>query len=186
MIFILGKTGSGKTTIVNELVKNYGFNKIITYTTRPMRNGETNHKDYHFINNKDFINKVNEDFFAEWKTYATKSGIWHSGISLLDFLNANTKSIVIITPEGIRALREKYNFDIFSIYIDCDEDILEERINNRGDNPIEINRRLKADKKDFEFINKDVDRVVFNNGNLEITIQDILKLIKERNNNIAN
>ena len=53
MIFILGKTGSGKTTIVNELVSKYGFNKIITYTTRPMRNGETNHKDYHFINNKD-------------------------------------------------------------------------------------------------------------------------------------
>ena len=186
MIFILGKTGSGKTTIVNELVSKYGFNKIITYTTRPMRNGETNHKDYHFINNKDFINKIREDFFAEWKTYTTKSGIWHYGISLLDFLNANNKSIVIITPEGFRELREKYNFDIFSIYIDCDEDILEERINNRGDNPIEINRRLKADKKDFEFINKDVDRVVFNNGNLEITIQDILKLIKERNNNIAN
>ena len=105
---------------------------------------------------------------------------------MLDFLNANNKSIVIITPEGFRELREKYNFDIFSIYIDCDEDILEERINNRGDNPIEINRRLKADKKDFEFINKDVDRVVFNNGNLEITIQAILKLIKERNSNIAN
>ena len=186
MIFILGKTGSGKTTIVNELVKNYGFNKIITYTTRPMRNGETNHKDYHFISNKEFMSKIREDFFAEWKTYTTKQGIWHYGISLLDFLNANNKSIVIITPEGFRELREKYNFDIFSIYIDCDEDILEERVNNRGDNPIEINRRLKADKKDFEFIDKDVDRVVFNNGNLEITIQDILKLIKERNNNIAN
>ena len=62
MICILGKTCSGKTTIVDELVKNYGFKKITTYTTRPMREGEINHKDYHFINNKEFMNKIREDF----------------------------------------------------------------------------------------------------------------------------
>lgn len=185
MIFILGKTGSGKTTIVDELVSKYGFNKIITYTTRPMRDGEINHKDYHFITNKDFINKIKEEFFAEWKSYATKSGIWHYGVSLLDFLNANNKSIVIVTPEGFRELRDRYNFNTFSIYIDCDEDILKDRATERGDNPSEIDRRLKADKKDFEFVEKDVDRIVFNNGNLEITIQKILKLIEERENSIA-
>ena len=37
MLIILGKTASGKNTIVNKLVKNYGFKQLVTYTTRPKR-----------------------------------------------------------------------------------------------------------------------------------------------------
>lgn len=180
MIFILGKTGSGKTTIVNELVSKYGFDKIVTYTTRPIRNGEINHKDYHFISSKEFMNKIREDFFAEWKTYATKQGIWHYGVSLQDIINSDDKAIVIITPEGFRELRERFNFNTFSIYINCSQEIIKSRLIKRGDSPDEATRRLKADNKDFKYIEKDVDRIMYNNGDINETIKEIVKLINER------
>ena len=40
MIVIIGKTASGKDLIVKKLCNDYGYNKIVTYTTRPMRKGE--------------------------------------------------------------------------------------------------------------------------------------------------
>lgn len=182
MICILGKTCSGKTTIVDELLKNHGFSKIITYTTRPMRTGETNHKDYHFISNKEFMDKIREDFFAEWKTYTTKQGIWHYGVSLQDIINSSDKSIVIITPEGFRDLRERFNFNCFSIYINCSNNIIIDRLIKRGDNNDEAARRLKADNKDFKHVEKDVDRIVYNNGDINETIKEIVRLINERRN----
>ena len=180
MICILGKTCSGKTTIVDELVKNYGLKKITTYTTRPIREGEINHKDYHFISNKEFMDKIKEDFFAEWKTYTTKHGIWHYGVSLQDVINSDDKSIVIITPEGFRELRDRFNFKTFSIYINCDDEIIKNRLIRRDDSPNEAARRLKADNKDFKYIEKDVDRIVYNNGDINETIKEIVKLINER------
>ena len=40
MIIIIGKTASGKDTIVNKLISLYGLKKVITYTTRSQRKGE--------------------------------------------------------------------------------------------------------------------------------------------------
>ena len=182
MIFILGKTCSGKTTIVDELVKNYGFKKITTYTTRPPREGEINHKDYHFIPKQEFLDKIKSDFFAEWKTYTTKYGVWHYGVSVQDLVNADDKSIIIITPEGFRDLLEKFNFNYFSIYIDCYEKILRERLIKRGDNPSEASRRLKADNIDFKHVKKDVDMVIENNGNVSSVVTEIIKTIKQKDN----
>ena len=47
-IIIFGKTASGKSRIVNELVKR-GYKKIVTTTTRPARKGEVDGIDYKFI-----------------------------------------------------------------------------------------------------------------------------------------
>lgn len=182
MIFILGKTCSGKTTVVDELVKNYGFKKITTYTTRPPREGEVNHKDYHFIPKQEFLDKIKSDFFAEWKTYTTKYGVWYYGVSVQDLVNADDKSIIIITPDGFRDLLEKFNFNYFSIYIDCYERILRERLIKRGDNPSEASRRLKADNIDFKYVKKDVDMVIENNGNVSNVVKEIIRTIKQKDN----
>ena len=48
MIVLVGKTCSGKDSIKKELI-NLGMKNIVTYTTRPLRNGEVNGVDYHFI-----------------------------------------------------------------------------------------------------------------------------------------
>ena len=70
LTIIIGKTCSGKSSIVKELRK-YGFHSILTTTTRPIRNGETQDVDYHFISEKEFLKKVEQNFFTEYKAYTT-------------------------------------------------------------------------------------------------------------------
>lgn len=88
MIFIAGKTCSGKTRIVSELCKKFGYKKIVTYTTRPIRNKEVDGIDYHFISEEEFEKKIEEGFFAEYKVYDAEFGRCHYGVATEDVVNA--------------------------------------------------------------------------------------------------
>lgn len=58
-IVLIGASGSGKSTIENEL-NNHGFRKIVSYTTREPRDSEKNGKDYWFVTKDTF-----KDMLAE-------------------------------------------------------------------------------------------------------------------------
>ena len=45
IIVLLGASASGKSTIERRLADNYGFEKIVSYTTRPKRHDEINGRD---------------------------------------------------------------------------------------------------------------------------------------------
>ena len=77
MLILMGKTASGKNLVRDQLVEKCHFSPIITYTTRPMRKGEKQDITYHFISTDEFIEKINNGFFAEWKDYVTNDGIWY-------------------------------------------------------------------------------------------------------------
>lgn len=55
LIIICGATGSGKTTIQNYLASKYGFERVITHTTRAPRKGEEDKKDYYFESEESFL-----------------------------------------------------------------------------------------------------------------------------------
>ena len=67
MLVIVGPSASGKTQMVQELIKKYKMEKLVTYTTRAMRVGEVNGKDYHFISVEEFEENgiVFKSFFAK-------------------------------------------------------------------------------------------------------------------------
>lgn len=69
MLVIIGPSASGKTQIVNTLIKFYKMRKMVTYTTRPIRNHEVNGIDYYFINKEEFLKKIKDDFFLEYVCY---------------------------------------------------------------------------------------------------------------------
>ena len=68
LLVLMGKSCSGKDTIANELVK-YGYEKFVSYTTRPMRDDEIQDQTYHFISEDEFISKINDGFFLEYRKY---------------------------------------------------------------------------------------------------------------------
>ena len=69
MIILVGASASGKSVVVKKMTELYGIEKVVTYTTRPMRAGEANGIDYHFISKEDFISKKEKDFFLETAFY---------------------------------------------------------------------------------------------------------------------
>ena len=181
MLVILGKTSSGKDKTVNELISKHGFKKLITYTTRPMRKNEKQDVTYHFISEHEFSQKVNENFFVEWKSYNTEFGTWYYGTALEDLENADDNTIIILTPDGYRDIINKLSNKPKSVYIYANNATIKERLIARGDNKDEAQRRLEHDNVDFKGIENEVDKIFYNNKgtNIEDVVNNILNWLKK-------
>ncbi len=179
-IIIFGKTASGKSRIVNELVKR-GYKKIVTTTTRPARKGEVDGGDYNFISEEEFEQLINTRYFAEWKKYDTAEGVWYYGSPLDEISRSDNKSIVILTPDGYRDIKDELD-DHVAIYIYANNKTIRSRLSNRGDKKEEADRRIKQDNKDFKDAEFLADRIFYNNKDKDIgdLVDEICKYLKTR------
>lgn len=156
MIAILGASASGKTTLLNRFVnKHPEYHKIVTYTTRPMREGEKDGVDYNFINENTFDKLVEADFFVEYTSY---NG-WLYGTAKCDCESEN--GIVVLTPSGLRRIK-KLGYDVTSIYVLVDRRSCLINILQRGDDIDEAYRRNLSDVAQFAGVLDEVDYVIVN------------------------
>lgn len=182
LTIIIGKTCSGKSSIVKELRK-YGFHSILTTTTRPMRDGEAQDVDYHFTSEEEFLKKVEQNFFTEYKAYNTKFGTWYYGSAREDIERAGNNDIIILTPDGYRDVIKEYpNLEHRLVYIYTNNKTIKNRLMKRGDKKEEAERRLKQDYTDFRSVENLADRIVYNNENDKIDdVVDKLRSYLEEN-----
>lgn len=157
IIVLVGKTASGKTTVANELCKNHGYKRIITYTTRPMRVNEVQDVDYHFISDEEFNKMVENNEFTEYKRYNTAHGVWSYGSVITSEQELSDDCyVIILTPQGLRDLSKKISRYI-AFYLNVGLKSQLERLKKRGDEEQQIIKRLKNDAKDFENVLDIVD-----------------------------
>lgn len=150
-IILMGCTAVGKDTVLKAITELTDYTPIISYTTRPMRKGEIDDVDYHFIEREDFINSINNNNFIEYRSYNTLVNnipdTWYYGIQKEEY---NTNKIVILDLKGAKDFIEYYgkeNVQVF--YLSADNNTLMQRAKNRGDNIYEFERRLKDDLSHF-------------------------------------
>lgn len=157
IIVLVGKTASGKTTVANELCKNHGYKRIITYTTRPMRENEIQDVDYHFISDEQFNKMVENNEFTEYKRYDTAHGVWGYGSVITSEQELSDDCyVIILTPQGLRDLSKKMSRYI-AFYLNVSFELQLERLKKRGDEEQQIIKRLQNDAKDFENVLNIVD-----------------------------
>ena len=169
MIILTGKTSTGKDSILKELVRICGMKPIISHTTRPMRTGETDGVEYHFISTEEFLKKKEEGFFAETTSYnVVNNDTWYYGVAKNNL--AEEDSVIILNPSGLKFLRQQPDLDMTVFYIHSNEDVIRERLIKRGDNPLEAERRLAADNEDFKDIENYYNYAIENNGRKSPTI----------------
>lgn len=176
LTFIMGKTCSGKTRIVEELCKRYGYHKLVTYTTRPTRKAEKDGVDYHFISAKDFEDKIHMGFFAEYKQYDTNDGVWSYGVAREELEHAENKTVLIVTPDGYRDIAKVYpDLKCRLLYIYANNKTIKNRASKRGDNTSEMTRRIKADSEDFKGVESLADKIIYNNDcdDLDMVLEKI-------------
>ena len=176
LLVLMGKSCSGKDTIANELVK-YGYENLVSYTTRPMRDDEIQDQTYHFISEDEFINKINNGFFLEYRKYlsANANGLWYYGTAKEDY-EKESKMVSILTPDGVNTLISK-GINPKVIYIYANQITIKNRLLKRGDNKEEAERRMKADNVDFRGAEMLANRIIYNNEGKEFSevVNEVLK-----------
>lgn len=143
MLVMIGASASGKTEIAKLLIKKYGFSKLVTYTTREMREGEIDGVDYHFITIEEFeIKKKRREFLETAQYHNTYYGSPKKG--------ADEKKVIIVEPKGANSIyRKKIPKTIF-VYLETDQLIRRVRMLNRGDKLEDVETRFIEDKKHFK------------------------------------
>lgn len=155
-IFILmGKSATGKDTIMKKLVS-CGLKTMILYTTRPIRDGEKEGREYHYISQDRFKELKREGKVIESRTYDTAHGRW-TYISVDDgAIDLATYDYVVIgTIETLESYRSYYGADrVIPIYVEVDDGERLQRAIEREktqDSPkyVELCRRFLADAEDY-------------------------------------
>ncbi len=179
MIFcIMGISGAGKTTIARKVAKKLKMNLVISYTSRPIREGEVANVDYHYVDNKYF--EENKDDFIEIRDYQVFDGsIWKYGFKKTDFPDPKADYLVVIETDGFAVFSEYFGRDkLKPIVINSNFFDLVERTRKRGDNPEEIKRRINDDERKFEeFAKTEQVSNVYNMFDIDFAVKQVEKII---------
>ncbi len=185
---IIGKSATGKDTIFCKLLEKCPeLNRVIPYTTRPIRKGEINGAEYIFCSEEDMHRLEDENKIIECRKYDTVYGAWYYFTvddERMDF--EKNDYLMISTLEGYEQVCRHFGkARIMPIYI-VTEDF--ERLSRsiarekKQKNPCaaEICRRFLADEEDFSDrkIEKAGIHTVFKNDDLRNCVDEIFRLIK--------
>lgn len=188
---IIGKSSTGKDTIYRRLISDeeLKFQTITTYTTRPLREGETDGIEYNFVSNEEMKKLEREGRVIERRSYNTVYGEWNYFTADDGNIDLQESYYVIIgTLESFEKIRDYYGEDmVVPLYIEVEDGERLSRALKREKeqtNPkfAEMCRRYLADEQDFSVdklaklgINK-----VFKNDDVDKCIVELKKEIIKR------
>lgn len=143
LMIVVGRTGSGKSTLINKLCERRGYKQLISQTTRPRRSDADN--DHIFVTEDDYWNaKEDGDIVAEteingYHYYATRDQVYEADLYTLD-------------PIGLDSLLAMNlpDLKIVTVYISCPDELRMERsVNKRGDNKNTFRTRNLSESAQF-------------------------------------
>jgi guanylate kinase len=188
--YITGPSSTGKDTIFKRILGTEELNlkHIVMYTTRPIREGETEGVEYHFVDDAELERLEKSGKVIEKRTYNTVHGLWnYFTVEDKDISLDEQDYLMIGTLESFNKTKEYFGEDkVVPILITVDDGERLQRALNREkgqENPKfkELCRRYLADADDFnqEKIREAGIKRDFKNDDLEECIHEIISYIKE-------
>ncbi len=169
IVILSGPSGVGKDTVIAEWAnRDPRVQRVIAYTTRAPREGESHEVDYHFITREVFLIKAETGDFLEWKE--VHGNLYATPLRDMETMLQEGKIAIlkIDVQGGIEAMAKRPDaLSIFLLPPSFDE--LERRIRDRAtDDEQTIQKRLKNSREEIELasryhhqvVNDDVDRAV--------------------------
>ncbi len=179
-IIFSAPSGSGKTTIIHRLLateENLSFS--VSACSRNMREGETNGKDYYFLSQEEFKEKISQNEFIEWEE--VYGGNYYGTLKKeVDRLWLLGKSIVFdVDVLGGINLKKYFGDKALLIYIMPPSiEVLEQRLRLRHTESEEsLQKRLLRSEKELSYASQ-FDAIV-TNDNLNIAIEETKELVKK-------
>ena len=169
IVVLCAPSSAGKDTLAKLISDKLGYSFVISHTTRPMREGESEGNPYHFVTDEEF----DKTGFIEQRHYNTILGIWKYGVATLE-IRRDTKYVVVLDVEGLLEFKKHFSNRVISFYIDVDDEERLRRAIERGSFDIsEWMRRLEDDAKVFK--DKSIFDYMVRNDNINKCFSDIVK-----------
>ncbi len=187
---LMGKSACGKDPIYKKILTDDALplKTLVPYTTRPIRDQETDGVEYYFLTEQQLRELQQQDKVIELRSYHTIHGIWHY-FTVNDHQICLTEHhyLIIGTLESYQKLQQYFGKDaLVPLYIELENGERLQRALNRErlqTNPkyAELCRRFLADENDFssEHLNQAGITRVFINDDLERCTQELADCIRE-------
>ncbi len=168
MLVLSSPSGAGKTTLSRRLLdKDRSVELSVSVTTRPMRSGEVDGRDYRFIDRARFDAMVRGGELLEWaEVFDHRYGTPKEPVQAA--LYAGRDILFDIDWQGTQQLREKVPTDLVSVFVlPPSVSELERRLRARALDPDDVIKRRMAKASDemshwaeydYVVINRDIDR----------------------------
>jgi len=181
IIILSAPSGSGKSTIIKRIITDdalrLGFS--VSCTSRRPRAGEQHGRDYYFITDEEFLNRIDAGEFVEWEeVYAgTHYGTLASEVERVTGSNHNL--IMDIDVKGGVNVKRRYGSRALAIFIMPPSiKALDERLHARGtDSEETIARRLA--KAEYELTFAPQYDLTIVNDDLEVATEQVRTAIRE-------
>ncbi len=186
--YLMGKSATGKDTVYKELLRRFPqLQTVVPYTTRPVREGETDGVEYHFRTDDELEALKDEGRIIELRTYDTVMGPWNY-FTVDDGQidpEGDGKYLMIGTLESYEKMRDHFGSGILiPLYIEVPDGTRLKRAEKREEeqkepNYREVLRRYLADEEDFSEENLARLGITkrFRNIDLETCLDDIAEVI---------
>jgi len=187
----MGKSASGKDTIYKKLLedKELRLKRLAPYTTRPIREGEQEGVEYHFVEEAELWQMQAAGQVVELRTYHTMHGDWHYFTACKGQLDLEHENYVVIgTLDSWRAMCEYFGRAVMEpVYIEVEDGLRLERALAREraqkePRYQEMCRRFLADTEDFseERLRQEGIKNRFRNTDFGCCLEEIKVLIRQR------
>jgi len=177
MLVLSSPSGAGKTTLTRKLLdEDKGVALSVSVTTRKMRPGEKDGRDYHFVDRRHFDAMVEKNELLEWaEVFDNYYGTPKKAV--MDALAAGRDVLFDVDWQGTQQLRDKAPNDLVSIFVlppSIPE--LERRLYKRAQDDYETIHRRMAKAADEMSHWQEYDYVVINHD-LDHTFADVLAIL---------
>jgi len=179
LMFVLSSpSGAGKTTLSRMLMERTpGLQMSVSATTRPMRPGEVEGRDYLFVDAPKFEAMVKHDQLLEWATvFGNRYGTLRAPVEAA--LSAGRDVLFDIDWQGTQQLREKASADVVSVFIlPPSAADLEKRLHTRAQDSDEVIRG-RMDRASHELSHwAEYDYIVVNQ-NVDDAFSEVQSILK--------
>lgn len=184
--YLLGKSATGKDTLYKEILKRRPKLRTVTmYTTRPIREGETDGVEYFFTGREELERQLASGKVIESRTYQTIAGPWtYYTVDDGQFDVADDESCLMIgTLESYEKMCAYFEVGkMVPVYIEVPDGIrllraVKREENQKRPNYREVCRRYLADEKDFSEENLERLGITkrYQNTDMEMCVEEILR-----------